>query len=396
VRFLAVIVSLCASTCAIAAERATVGPPSRQQILECDKNHYILDEPCRMRATEVAIGYVGAVAVSPAGEVHFSSPHVVYRIDADGFLIRVAGTGRPGLSGDGGPAVEARLNFPQWYPERENDPMDWSELLGPLAFDPDGNLYIGDAYNNRVRRIDTRGVIETVDADTWLPQGVAVGPDRNLYVSDGTGRLRRIAPDGKRTTLAGNNCGHHRAPGLCAPQGIAVDPAGNAFVADGYCRIRLVAADGSVRTFAGNDEPDGRGMAFTCGLTGDGPAATAALSWPSAVALDGLGNLVIADTYNHCIRRVDSAGMLTTIAGRCINNRSPVRLGDGGPARDAQLEAPHGVAVDAAGNIYIADTANFRVRKIDVDGIITTIAGNGEPGCEMVTHAWGLPGCATP
>jgi len=146
-----------AGLCAAAAPGVgRLESPVRHEILSCDKNHYILDEPCAFPATEFPIGYVGAVAVDPLGQVHFSSPHIVYRIDSKGLLIRVAGTGSPGFSGDGGPARDAQLNFPQWYPERENDPMDWSELLGPLAFDPAGNLYIGDAYNHRVRRVDVR------------------------------------------------------------------------------------------------------------------------------------------------------------------------------------------------------------------------------------------------
>src|SRR6185369_8503282 len=170
-------------------------------------------------------------AVDPLGQVHFSSPHIVYRIDSKGLLIRVAGTGSPGFSGDGGPARDAQLNFPQWYPERENDPLDWSELLGPLAFDLEGNLYVGDAYNNRVRRVDGRGFIDTVD-NTLLPQGVAVDAKRNLYVSGGLGVLRRIAPDGTTTPLTANDCGNFHAAGLCGPEGIAVGPSGSVYVAD--------------------------------------------------------------------------------------------------------------------------------------------------------------------
>ena len=395
-RFLAIAASLFVSLCAIPADRGTPPIAARAQILECDKNHYILlPEPCRssVPAIQATIGYVGAVAVSPAGEVHFSAQHVIYRIDRSGALVRVAGTGAPGLSGDGGPATSAQLNFPQWYPDRVRDPIDWSELVGPLAFDARGNLFVGDALNNRVRRIGTNGVIETVLANAWLPQGVAVDRDGNLYVADGSGVLARIAPDGSITGLIGNDCGNHHLPGLCAPQGMVVDPSGRVYVADGYCRVQRVEPPYGVTTVAGRGRPDGRGWAFTCGYTGDGPADDAALEGPFAVAFDPAGNLVIADTYNHCIRRVDAAGMLTTIAGRCGVSGFD---GDGGSARDAKFYQPHGVAADPAGNIYIADTENFRVRRIDANGIITTIAGNGDPGCELVPRAWGIRGCAEP
>jgi DNA-binding beta-propeller fold protein YncE len=386
VRALSVFAVLFVSLAAVSAERARSEAPGRAALADCGKNHYILNEPCALLATEVPIGYVGAVAVDPAGRVHFSSPNVVYRIDEGGYIARVAGTGRAGYAGDGGPAAEALLNFPQWYPERERDPFDWVELLGPLAFDAEGNLFIGDAYNNRVRRVDGRGVIQTVFTDTWLPQGIGVDAHGNLHVADGSGVLRRLGADGRVTPMSHNSCGAHRTLGLCAPEGIAVDETGNVFVPDIYCRVIRYGRDGGADHVAGRDSPDGRGFVFTCGYSGDGPAATAALAWPFGVAIDRAGSLFIADTYNHCVRRVDAAGMLSTIAGRCGMKGFD---GDGAQARDALLNAPHGVAVDAAGTLYIADTENNRVRKVDLHGVIGTIAGNGGGGCPLVRSAYG-------
>lgn len=356
----------------------------------CEKNHYILTEPCSLSAIDVAIGTPGAVATDAQGNLYFSSPNLVFKIDRSGRLTRVAGSGEAGYSGDGGPATEALLNFPKSYPELENDPIDFSELVGPLALDAAGNLYIADAYNNRVRRVDANGVIVTVAGDAkpfdwgdrdparlWWPQGIAVDAAGRLLVSDGTGILRRIAPDGSVTTLTENDCGKHRLPGLCAPEGIAVDVHGNVHVADGYCRIRKVSGVGEVVTIAGVDTRGGHGFGWTCGYSGDGgPATSAALAWPFGVAVDADGNLFIADTYNNCIRKVDGAGVITTAAGSCGWGRG--YSGDGGPATQARLNLPHGIAVGADGNLFIADTENRRLRKVTPDGLIVTVAGNGE------------------
>ena len=371
----------------------------------CDKNHYILlsPSPCGIPATDAAIGAPGAVAADTRGNVYFSSPNIVFKVDPKGFLTRVAGNGRAGYSGDGGAATKALLSFPATYPELEHDPIDFEELIGALAIDAMGNLYIADAYNNRVRKVDSDGTITTVagngnrgdttedglaiNARFWWPQGVAVDSSGNLFIADGSGSLRRVAPDGLMTTASGrNNCGNgFLLPGLCAPEGIAVDGQGNVFVADGYCRIRKVGVDGDIKTIAGKDSvPDAHGWAYTCDYSGDGgPAINASLLGPFGVATDSIGNLFIADTYNHCVRKVDAESIITTVAGICSNywKREISRgfAGDGGPATDAHLNTPHGVAVDAEGTIYIADTGNNRIRKVSPDGIITTIAGDGKP-----------------
>ena len=221
--------------------------------------------PTPIAATSASIGRPEGVAVGLAGEVYFTGyGHSVYRIDARGVLTRVAGNGRVGFSGDGGPATSAQLFDPRG-----------------VAVDAAGNLYIADSYNNRIRKVATNGII---------------------------------------TTVAGNG-------------------------SEGY------SGDG-------------------------GPATSAQLYDPRGVAVDAAGNLYIADDVNQRIRRVGRNGIITTVAG----NGSSGYSGDGGSATSAQLAGPSGVAVDAAGNLYIADVDNNRIRKVGTNGIITTVAGNGSEG----------------
>jgi len=405
---------------ALAAFAAVAIPDA--QANDCDKNHYILP-PCMPAAppvapvasfvaTDVAIGPPGALAVDAAGTVYFSSPNIVFKVDRGGNLTRVAGNGAPGFSGDGGPARTALLSFPRTYPERERDSMDFGELLGALAVDRVGNLYIADAYNNRVRKVSADGVITTVlgngkrecgscvegippaEVPIMWPQGVAVADDGTIYAASAYGWLPKINPEGVVSTVTHCNCGDgYLGPGLCGPAGMALDSVGNLLATDGYCRVRKVGSDGTVLTIAGADSrPDGHGSVFTCGLSGDGgPAIDAAMRQLFSVAADRSGNIFIADTENHCIRRVDAAGVMTTFAGVCgfyyettYRGRTLTHWirggfsGDLGPATLAELRRPHGVAVDADGNVYIADTDNLRIRKVTPDGIINTVAGNGE------------------
>jgi DNA-binding beta-propeller fold protein YncE len=157
----------------------------------------------------------------------------------------------------------------------------------------------------------------------------------------------------------GNNCGHPEVLGLCGPYGVAVDGNGNVYVADnGNCRVLKRSPDGDITIFA----------TALC---------------PYGISIDGLGNLYVADTYNNRIVKILPDGTATTIAGRGPSYSYYYKggySGDGGWATDAELYLPHAVAVDAAGNVYIADSENFRVRKVTPDGIITTVAGNGTWG----------------
>jgi len=284
----------------------------------------------------------------------------------------VVGFGESGLSGggysgDGGPPTAAQLKRPQ--------------AVSPA---PDGSYYVADSFNSRVRRVDTLGIISTVAGGAQVPfrqgalatsvnigsfvGGVAVGTDRRVYFSTDLGAFRLDA-DG---TL------HRLVPAPASPwpggiAGLAVDDSGTLFLAYRAEHVVMrLAPDGSLSTYAGSGEP---------GFSGDGGAATGArLEMPSALALDSKGNLYIADAGNNRVRLVDAhTGTITTTAGsQDIYGYG----GDGGPAVRARLSLPSGVAVDKGGNLYVADTGNSRVRKVSRDGVITTIAGSGAPGLE--------------
>jgi uncharacterized protein (TIGR03437 family) len=274
-------------------------------------------------------------------------------------------------TGDNGPAIDAQLNAPNG-----------------VAVDSSGNLYIADTGNNRVRKV-SNGIISTVagngtygfggdngpagSAELNAPSGVAVDSSGNLYIADTANNRIREVSHGVISTVAGNGTqgfGGDNGPAAGAqlnqPNGVAVDSAGNLYIADlGNNRVRQVS-NGVVSTVAGNG---------TRGFSGDGgPATSAQLYFPEGVAVDSAGNLYIADQWNDRIRKV-SNGLIGTVAGSWFNGYS----GDNGPATSAGLSRPSGVAVDSAGNLYIADTNNQRIRKIS-NAIIATVAGNGTAG----------------
>src|SRR6185312_8902972 len=350
---------------------------TRAQDTGCDKNHYILDAPaCSMRALDVPIGAPGAIAADVAGNVYFSVPNLIFKVDTRGALTRVAGSLDAGDAGDGGPALVARLDFPLWYPNRIADPLDFDPCIGALAVGAERDIYVSDCLNGRIRRIDANGIITTVAQAAG--QGIAINAAGNLVI-DG---FEEVAANGTFRQLAKAYCGQDFVRGLCDPQGVATDALGNTYVSDIYCRVRKIDADGKITTVAGDSAHEGR-----CAYSGDGgPANSAALAWPIGLATDAQGNLYIADTGNHCIRKVDGGGVITTFAGICTAwpRRGPLADGSGysgdeGPATAARLHSPQGVAVDGAGNVYIADTGNSRIRKVDASGTITTVAGNGQP-----------------
>ena len=256
-----------------------------------------------------------------------------------------------------------------------------------------GNLYIADTDNRRIRKVDAAGAISTVagggtfyggdgGAATAAPlhgtQDVAVDGAGNLYIAERDNhRIRKVDAAGVITTVAGGGSGGDGGPATAAylfyPKGVAVDGAGNLYIAEGN-RIRKVDATGVITTVAG----DG-GFA---GYGGDGGAAVAAqLNIPTGVALDGAGNLYIADQFNHRIRKVDAAGVISTVAGTGPGGLGGGGFsGDGGAAMAAQLFFPADVAADGAGNLYIADGGNNRIRKVDSAGRISTVAGDGGIG----------------
>ena len=318
------------------------------------------------------------IAVDAAGNLYIAdgSNRRIRRIDPVGTITTVAGNGALGFSGDNGPATAAALISPS-----------------SVALDAAGNLYIADATNHRIRQVDPSGTITTVagngssgfsgdngsatEASLTNPAAVALDAAGNLYVADqGNQRIRRVDTAGTITTVAGNGTpgfsgdnGPATAGSLAAPFGVALDVSGNLYIADrSNQRIRRVDPSGTITTVAGNGVQ---------GFSGDnGPATAAALAVPLAVALDAAGNLYIADSGNHRVRRVDPAGKITTVAGTGTAGFS----GDNGPAAAARLNDPTRIALDAAGNLYIADRGNQRIRRVDTGGTIATVAGTGTAG----------------
>jgi len=343
-------------------------------------------------ALSVWLPSVSGVAVDRLGNVYFGAGNCVYKVDGTGTLTRVAGSSRPGDFGDGGPATSAQLSLPT-----------------SVAVDSAGNLYIADGGNDVVRKVAANGTITTVAGTVGTPKGVAVDRSGNLYIADYVmSRIRKVAPDGTVTTVAGNGTDGYSGDGGPAsgaqvndPEGVAVDGAGNLYIADTFNNvIRKVSAAGLITTVAGNGSQ---------GTSGDGgPAISAQLDYPSSLAVDGAGNLYIVDISG--LREVAVDGTIThvvgatgVVGGAAVATDSDGNLyvadeiehvitkitggtqtqvagtggfggsGDGGPATLAQLNNPAGLAADASGNLYIADTYDSSIRKVSADGTVTTV-----------------------
>jgi uncharacterized protein (TIGR03437 family) len=309
----------------------------------------------------------------------------VRKVGPDQIVNTVAGSGRDFFGGDGGPAISAFLNIPRG-----------------LAEDGEGGLYIADGENHRIRRISRTGIITTVAgtgnpgysgdggvairAALTRPGGLALDADGNLYIADsGNRRVRKLTREGIISTVAGNGTsgftgdgGPALNAGMVSPIDLALDRQNNLYIADSGGRVRKVTPGGIISTVAGGGNP-------SLGNFGDGgPAVGAFLPSPGSVALDFTGNLLIAQgavnisgtQYGGRIRRVTPGGVITTVAGD-----GPIAFsGDGGPATRAGLGTLLDMVFDPAGNLFIVDGSNRRVRRISADGIITTVAGNGELG----------------
>jgi uncharacterized protein (TIGR03437 family) len=377
-----------------------------------------------------------AVAMDPAGTLYAAdSTFVVRAFTTGGKWLGYAGTGVPGFSGDGGSAASAALNS-----------------VNDLAADLNGNLFIADGM--RLRRVDPSGNIATVAGDGYVhsvgdggpataaqlyqPSALTLDSTGNLFIADsGTERVRQVTPDGAITTLAGTGVAARGAAdgspsgnvALNTPMGVAMDSSGDVLLADTYNhRVLLVTPARAILAVAGTGtsgaSPEGtpplsaqlRGPRAVCvdrsgnlygtlyivdtsnhrvlrlspggtlqtaagngspGSAGDeGTARLAQLNTPSACATDSAGNLFIADTANHTIRKVNPAGVIFTVAGAGIAGSS----GDEGAATGALLASPRGVVADDMGDIFIADTGNHRIRQVTPDGVIHSIAGSGAPG----------------
>jgi uncharacterized protein (TIGR03437 family) len=269
----------------------------------------------------------------------------------------IAGGNASSPLGDGGPAVNAFIG-----------------QAGNITLDPAGNLYIWDATDSRVRKVNTAGIISSVTATIGQLKeiegtgGLATDSAGNLYIGDRQSYVvRKVDTSGVMTTIAGN--GTAGFPGgnsdgsqatsvaICSPSGVVADRAGNVYFGSSICgAVRKVDTSGVLSTYAG------------------GSTFAGSLGAPWALAMDNSGNMYVCDSaVGTRVYKVTSGGAITTIAGNGTNGFS----GDGGPATSAQLFEARGVAVDAAGNVYIADSGNLRVRRVDTSGIITTVAGGG-------------------
>lgn len=286
-------------------------------------------------------------------------------------IFTVAGTGVPGFSGDGGLGTSAKLDGPDC-----------------VVTDALGNLYIADVLNNRIRKVSTSGIISTfagtgvggyagdggpaISAQLYAPHGLAFDASGNLYVSEMANfRIRKITTSGVISTFAGTGVMGYSGDGGPATsaklqnlRGLAFDPSGNLYISDFNRGVRKINTSGIISNYAG---------VGVAGYSGDGgPATNAKFKFPLGIACDNTGNLYIADSGNNCIRKVNTSGIVSTIAGDTIAGFS----GDGGPAANALFKGPNGVFVSAIGEIYISDTQNHCIRKINSAGIISTIAGS--------------------
>lgn len=372
--------------------------------------------------TSAAIGFLDGLSFK-AGLLYISSTSSIWALDVNSGLIHLIGNTSvgQGFGGDGGLATNAVFAGPQG-----------------MAVDGGGDLFIADSGNNRIREITAGSQIVTTVAGGYLgdgrqardaslnlqTQGGHISFDRNgnLYIADGGGgRVRKVTPNGIITTVAGNGTVGYSGDGgpatsaqLSGPSAAAMDSQGNLFIADtGNGVIRKVDGSGIISTlrpnglsfgpyiFAsgaglvvdsfdniffsdgltvvwkvdpGNNATIVAGTYFGFGFGGDGgPATKALLLFPYGIALDGAGNLYIADWLNNRIRKVDGSGTITTVAGNGVQGFS----GNGGPATAASLFLPTDVTADSAGNLYIADWINFRVRTVDQSGTIQPLVGAG-------------------
>ncbi len=292
-------------------------------------------------------------------------------------ITTVAGTGTPGYTGDGGAAVAARLGGG----------------IYAVTGDALGNIYIADGTNNSIRKVSSSGIISTIAgtgtggysgdgaaataAQLRFPAGVAIDVSGNIFIADqSNNRIRKINTSGIITTVAGTGAAGFSGDGgpatnaqIHAPWGIVVDNNGAIVIADyENNRIRRIDTFGIITTIAGTG---------TSGYSGDGAAATAAdLTHPAGLAVSRTGAVYFADFSNNVVRVVHPYGIINTIAGTGATGFS----GDGGAATAALLAAPYGVAINDSGDIYVADAGNNRIRKIGSGGIITSIAGTGTTG----------------
>nr|WP_010132121.1 RHS repeat-associated core domain-containing protein [Microbulbifer agarilyticus] len=319
-------------------------------------------------AVDASLRYLGRVAVAPDGSFYFTDDHLIRKVDVDGYISTIAGTlasnvSVRGFSGDGAIATAATMDHPYG-----------------LDFCDDGSIYVADTGNDRVRRIDRRGVITTIagsevidtfagdggpatDASLNAPYDVICGPHGSIYIADSRNhRIRRVDVNGIISTVAGSGARGFSGDGgpatdasLSAPSGITLDPEGNLYIVDsGNRRIRRVGVDGRITTIAGNGGYKN---------TGDGGSALeAGFDDPLGIAYAADGGIYISDSGEGGVRRIGTDGTIVTVAG----NKSPYWGfgGDGGPAIQADMTGVTDVAIGPEGSLYLVDAYNFRIRKV--------------------------------
>lgn len=343
-------------------------------------------------ALAAALSQPEGIAVDGSGNVYFADAalHQIRKIAPDGSIQTIAGTGVAGFAGDGGPASQALLNQPYG-----------------LALDPAGNLYIADLGNARVRKITVAGAIQTIagggtlpatssgqggpatTAQLTQPRDVAIGSDGSLYISDfGANQVYQVSTNGILSLVAGSGTAGFAGAGtsallaqLNAPAGLAVDPSGALYIADSANGCVRKMFNGDLITLFNTPAPtgvalDSNGILYVAAANYFGTVVQPIPGVASArdVALDAAGNIYV--TSGAFVLKIPSTGVVTAIAG---SGASPYFGGDGGPATAAQLYSPSGIVVDSAGNWYIADTSNNRIRMVTPAGVISTFAGTGDP-----------------
>lgn len=313
------------------------------------------------QATAASLKFVNDLKVDAAGNLYLASfqDHRVREIRADGTIVTVAGNGVQGFSGDGGPATAASI-----------DP-------GGIAVDKAGNLFIADYRNHRIRKVGADGIISTfagngkdyadgnggpaLQASFSWPTSLAFGSEGTLYIVDAIeAGIRKIDTAGVISQVP-------LSSGLRGSR-VALDPSGNIYVSGSFDDVYKVTPDGTVTVVKRIQQY----MPDLSSCAGDGPVDTVCFHFINGMDVDGLGNIYVADSYNNLIRSITN-GTVTTVAGTLRAQGT----GDGGAAAGAVLNCPSALTFDNSGNLLIADTCNFRVRRIASGGTIGTIAGNG-------------------
>ncbi len=340
------------------------------------------------RAPKLQLNSPNGLALDAQGNLFISDlgAHCIFKLARQGQLVLVAGTGAAGFSGDGGPANQAQLRSPH-----------------DLLFDAQGNLLIADTGNQRIRGIDRRGVITTLAGDGRPlqsnfngvapphslnnPQGLALAADGSLLIADTFNHVvRHLDQQGKLTILAGSVGGYGGDGGaadkaqLNLPMALATGPDGSVYISDaGNSRLRRVTPDGRIQTVAGYGPAQDT---YGAGFAGEGgPLEKAKFFSPTDLKFDAAGQLYICDSGNQRIRAVRQ-NAVTTVAG---NGRLGF-AGDGQAATAAELNSPQKLALTEDGGFYFSDRANQRVRRVDAHGIIRTIVGRTIAGHSLTTR----------